>query len=417
MSNKIINNSIKTLILLASTLVLAATANAGSWRSETTIGGKLQTHVYVPTSAPAVNGKRALMVTLHGCSQSGDDFRAGSGWDPIAEQYGMVVALPTASGEGTYGWLKCWNFHVGMNASRTSSDPKYLIDMVNALIADTSLNIDPDQVYITGLSSGAGMTSQIACLAPDVFAGAGVNAGPAPGSNGSTGDLNNPAISATQGRSNCNNLAGSFQNHLYTQLHNNVHGSNDGSVSPAHAQRNTEIFDLVYEQDGSNISTCSTSTLPGNGDVTTLCDGTGPRISKVIVNGMGHAWPAGPDSSGGGNYIDHSHVNYPEYIADFFITNNRRTGGSQPTPTPTPTGTATPTPTPTATPTPTPTPTPDCNEYTSNNVTHVSSGRANVVWGSVYAKGSNDYMGLYNIFTTRTLAETSSGHYEVGNCP
>ncbi len=416
-----IKNSIKTTILLLSTLLLAGVTNAGSWRSETTIGGKLKAHVYVPTTAPLLNGKRALMVSMHGCGQTHNDFKTGANWPGTADDYGMVVALPMASKEGLYGMMAgCWNFHVGMNADRTKTDAKYLINMVNALIADSSLNIDADQVYITGLSSGAGMTNQMACLAPDIFAGIGVNAGPAPGSGGT--DLSTPGISVSQGKSNCNTLAGPFQADLYTQLYNNVHGTDDGSVSPAHAQRNTEIFTAVYEQDGSSVTACSSSTISGGGDVTTLCDGTGPRISKVMVNGMGHAWPAGPGSSGGGNYIDHSHVNYPDYIADFFFSNNRRVNGPVPTPTPTtePTPTVEPSPTveptPTANPTPTPTPT-ACNTFTANNVTHVSSGRASVRWGSVRADGSNDYMGLYNYFTVRTLAETSPGYFELGNCP
>ncbi|MFL0801824.1 MAG: PHB depolymerase family esterase [Agarilytica sp.] len=319
------NKFIKSLAFFTSilcTTVVATSANAGSWRSEATIGGKLKTHVYVPTSSPRLNNKRALMVSLHGCGQTHSDFKTGANWRSTADAYGMVVALPKSSNEGSYGWLGCWNFHVGMSASRNRTDAKYLINMVNALLSDTSLNLDPKQVYITGLSSGAGMTNQMACLAPDIFAGAGVNAGPAPGSRGS--DLRRPGISATKGRSNCNSLAGSRKNKLYTQVYNNVHGTRDTSVGPAHAQRNTEIFDLVYEQDGSNISVCSTSTLSGGGDVTTLCDGIGPRISKVMVNGMKHAWPAGRGSSGGGRYIDHTHINYPEYITSFFFDNNRR---------------------------------------------------------------------------------------------
>ncbi len=396
--------------LIAGLFFASSIAQAGSWRSEATIGGKLKAHVYVPTTAPALNGKRALMVSMHGCGQTHNDFKQGANWPGTADDYGMVVALPMASKEGLYGGLLgCWNFHVGMSASRTKTDAKYLINMVNALIADASLNIDPDQVYITGLSSGAGMTNQMACLAPDIFAGAGVNAGPAPGSGGT--DLSSPSISATKGRSNCNTLAGPFKNELYTQVYNNVHGTNDNLVSPSHAQRNTDIFELVYEQGGTSISTCSTSTLSGGGNVTTLCDNIGPRISKVMVSGMGHAWPAGPGSSGGGSYIDHTHVNYPDYITEFFFNNNRRVGGGT-----TSTPTVTPTPTVTATPTPTPPPS-NCNEFTSSNVSHVSGNRANVVFGLVYAKGSNNYMGLYNIFTYRTLAETSPGYYSIGNCP
>ena len=45
------------------------------------------------------------------------------------------------------------------------------------------------------------------------------------------------------------------------------------------------------------------------GDLTEWCDPEGPRVSKILVNGMGHAWPAGNDSSGGGSYIDHNHIN------------------------------------------------------------------------------------------------------------
>lgn len=305
-------------------LGLAAPAQAGQWRPEAVIGGKLKTHVYVPSTAPVLNGKRALMVSLHGCGQTHDQFKQGANWPSTADQYGMVVALPLASKEGLYGsWMGCWNFHVGMSASRTKTDAKYLIAMVNALLADSSLNIDPNQVYITGLSSGAGMTNQMACLAPDIFAGAGVNAGPAPGSTGN--DLSSPGISAAQGESNCETLAGSYKPHLYTQLYNNVHGTADNAVAPAHAERNTQIFVGVYN-DQASISQCGTSTLSGGGDVTTYCDAQGPRISKVMVNGMSHAWPAGPGSSGGGSYIDHTHINYPAYITKFFFDNNRRVG-------------------------------------------------------------------------------------------
>ncbi len=75
--------------------------------------------------------------------------------------------------------------------------------------------------------------------------------------------------------------------------------------------------------------------------------------------------------------------------------------------------------TPTPTPTPTTTPPPgNCTEHTSSNWNHVNAGRAHVC-NSWYAcaDGSNDNMGLNNTYTITTLAETSSGYYELGNCP
>ncbi|MFL0801851.1 MAG: PHB depolymerase family esterase [Agarilytica sp.] len=370
----------------------------------------MKAHVYVPTTSPSLNGKRALMVSMHGCGQTHSDFKTGANWRGTADDYGMVVALPMASKEGTYGALGCWNFHVGMSASRNQSDVKYLINMVNALLADTSLNIDSKQVYITGLSSGGGMVNLMACLAPEMFAGAGVNAGPAPGSGGT--DLSNPGISSSQGRNNCNTLAGSYKSHLYTQLYNNVHGTNDGTVDKAHATRNTEIFINIYNDQGGSVTACSSSSLSGGGDVTTYCDSTGPRISKVLVNGMGHAWPAGPGSSGGGSYIDHTHINYPDYITAFFFDNNRRVGGA-PTPTPTPNP---------GTPTPTPTPTPppsNCQDVTTYNYYHKTNGRATSsgsAWSPSYkAKGSNDSM-PGSTWGTTTLRSTNGSYWRVGGC-
>lgn len=494
MNKKIRLNSsgLKKILSLAllSTSLLTTTSNAGDWRNngnEESVGG-LQTFVYEPTSTPALDGKRALMVSLHGCSQPNNDFKTGAGWAPLADEYGMVIALPQASGEGTYGMLLgCWNFHTGMNTSRDSSDAKYLVAMVEELIADTSLNIDPKQVYLTGLSSGAGMTNTESCIAPDIFAGVGVNAGPAPGSAGS--DLSTPGISVSQGKSNCKTLANqdgyNNQSHLYTQLWNTVHGTEDGSVSPAHAHRNADIAVAVYNED-TPISSCGTDTIPGassgnHGDLTQWCDADGPRVSKILVNGMGHAWPAGNNSSGGGNYIDHNHINYPEWITAWFFANNRRVetddctvtntcpidvnslilSGANPLTLDNCETYAEPVYIATdanagditnsvvingnsfdsciagsynityavdfsdgesasqirAITVEDEAPVATCQEHTANNYSHTAAARAYASFGFTYALGSNEYMGLWSAFSTTTLAETSEGYFEVGSCP
>ena len=37
--------------------------------------------------------------------------------------------------------------------------------------------------------------------------------------------------------------------------------------------------------------------------------------------------------------------------------------------------------------------------------------------GYALANGSNQNMGLNNVFYTNTLAQTSAGYYVIGNCP
>ncbi|TWO69154.1 hypothetical protein FN976_20695 [Caenimonas sedimenti] len=55
--------------------------------------------------------------------------------------------------------------------------------------------------------------------------------------------------------------------------------------------------------------------------------------------------------------------------------------------------------------------------FTSSNYAHVTAGRATTTGGYVYAKGSNQNMGLYNTFVTKTLKQTSPGYYVIGTCP
>lgn len=59
---------------------------------------------------------------------------------------------------------------------------------------------------------------------------------------------------------------------------------------------------------------------------------------------------------------------------------------------------------------------PPCDPYFANNFTHALEGRAYVLFGRTYARGSNEPMGWWNVYThTRLYRDTSS--YHVGTCP
>jgi poly(3-hydroxybutyrate) depolymerase len=57
---------------------------------------------------------------------------------------------------------------------------------------------------------------------------------------------------------------------------------------------------------------------------------------------------------------------------------------------------------------------PDC--VTSSNYAHVAEGRAYVKYGVAYAKGSDEAMGLWNIFVNSRLKSSRPGYYEVADC-
>jgi hypothetical protein len=57
---------------------------------------------------------------------------------------------------------------------------------------------------------------------------------------------------------------------------------------------------------------------------------------------------------------------------------------------------------------------PSCTHV--SNYDHTMAGRAYALYGYAYAYGSNQYMGLWNIYVMNTLKQTSPGYYVVGSC-
>lgn len=66
-------------------------------------------------------------------------------------------------------------------------------------------------------------------------------------------------------------------------------------------------------------------------------------------------------------------------------------------------------------PPPPPEPTPVC--FTASNYAHTTSGRAHMSAGYALANGSNQNMGLWNVFITSTLKQTAANYFVLGSCP
>ena len=62
-------------------------------------------------------------------------------------------------------------------------------------------------------------------------------------------------------------------------------------------------------------------------------------------------------------------------------------------------------------------PPPAATCYTASNYAHTIAGRAYAFFGLTYANGSNQSMGLWNIFITTKLKRTAPGYYVIGTCP
>ena len=318
------------LLFVSSTSQAQVAAGPGTWSANQTWaadsvnGGSLTGYFYWPASQPTLGGKRALVLVLHGCSQTagGDVIDStsdkGFNWKAMAEQYGAVILAPNATGN-VYG-SHCWDY-TSTNHNRTSGHDAILLNLVNRFVTNAQYAIDPNQVYVTGLSSGGGETMALGCMAPDIFAGVGINAGPPPGT--TTGQIGfvPSGYTSTTAANNCKALAGSNLAQFATQVASVIWGTNDYTVAQAYGPMDAAAMRGAY---GGSYTKGATATVATGGSNIPYTDSNGKLCtSEITVTGMGHAWPAG---SGGqnANYVDATKVNYPSFVMDFWFKNNLR---------------------------------------------------------------------------------------------
>ncbi len=347
---------------------------------------------------------------LHGCAQTaaGDVINNGDNgynWKRIADQYGAVVVAPNATGNVSNA--HCWNYY-GAAHTRSSGHNGVLLDLVNRIRNDPAYAIDPDQVYVTGLSSGGGQAMVLGCLAPDVFAGIGNNAGPALGTTASQAGAVPYGFTATTAAGHCRNLAGSQADKFATQIANAVWGQYDYTVSQSYGRLNMQAMRQVY---GGSYASYS-GPLDG-GSIVYYEDGNQKmRTSEIVVSGLGHAWPGGPGAQNA-NYVKNTVLDYPNFIMTFWNSSNLRASRINVNPLPSTTTTTTIGGTNTLYTTTTTLP-PTC--FTASNAGHVAAARAYNSYGYAKANGSNQNLGLNNTYTTRTLKQTGTNYYVIGTC-
>jgi poly(hydroxyalkanoate) depolymerase family esterase len=132
--------------------------------------GGLKMYSFVPAERPQ---KAALVVVLHGCTQTAAGYDVGAGWSTLAERYGFALLMPEQ--QRTNNANVCFSWFNPEDCTRDEGEACSIRQMVARMMQDHA--IDDARIFVTGLSAGGAMTSVMLATYPDVFAGGAVIAG------------------------------------------------------------------------------------------------------------------------------------------------------------------------------------------------------------------------------------------------
>nr|WP_246742521.1 PHB depolymerase family esterase [Microvirga splendida] len=132
--------------------------------------GNLRMLTYVPE---AVSASPALVVVLHGCTQTAAGYDHGSGWSALADRYGFILLY--AEQREANNPKRCFNWFQLGDIERDKGEACSIRQMVEFAIKQH--NVDRSRVFVTGLSAGGAMTATMLATYPEVFASGAIIAG------------------------------------------------------------------------------------------------------------------------------------------------------------------------------------------------------------------------------------------------
>jgi poly(hydroxyalkanoate) depolymerase family esterase len=237
-----------------------------------------------------------LIVMLHGCTQSPDDFAAGTRMNLIAEEQTCLVVYPAQPSAANPA--KCWNWFRPGDQRRGQGEPSLIAGITRQVMRQYS--VDPQRVYIGGLSAGAAAAAVMGATYPELYAAVGVHSGLACGA---ANDLPSAFAAMRQG-----DLADALDSGdiSFTRKSGRVvptivfHGDRDTTVNPRNgdhvitrSMRTTNLLKKVHR-----------GRVPGGHPYTRTIhtDPSGRAIFEHWqIHGAAHAWSGG---SPAGSFTD-----------------------------------------------------------------------------------------------------------------
>jgi poly(hydroxyalkanoate) depolymerase family esterase len=276
--------------------------------SYTNAAGTRSYKLYVPSGDLRL--PLPLVVMLHGCTQSPDDFAAGTRMNELAEKHQCFVLYP-AQAQGANA-QKCWNWFNATEQRRDQGEPSLIAGMTREIMRTYA--VDDRRVYVAGLSAGGAMAAIMGIAYPDLYAAVGVHSGLP---YGAAHDLPSAFVAMDGGGTTPAHSQTGKTNGIYSSPPTIVfHGDGDATV---HSRNGDQVIAQSISAHGTKPKvTVQHGHVPDGHAYTRsiYSDASGHAlVEHWCVHGAGHAWSGG---SPRGSYIDVKGPNASKEMLRFF---------------------------------------------------------------------------------------------------
>ena len=225
---------------------------------------------------------RPLVVALHGCWQTPEDFALGTRLNAAADARGLVVVYPAQPQRANP--YRCWNWFEPAEQTAKGSETAEILAVARHV--QDERGVREPKLIVLGFSAGGWMAVNLACAAPESIAGVGALAGgPYQCASGPEAAIQCMRGVQRDGGAPASACAGGRAPGLRVSIW-------QGAADPVVSAANLTALETMFAR---LLGVSAGVTGSETGAVHAVYrDGRGvPVLETWLVTGMGHAWSGG----------------------------------------------------------------------------------------------------------------------------